>query len=65
MTNAACRMEAEGLEVKDECVAELSPYQTEHINRFEHYALNFSRTYDGHIRTASHSEGTVRNTCAG
>lgn len=44
MTNAARRMEAEGFEVKDECVAELSPYQTEHINRFGHYALNFSRT---------------------
>ena len=37
-------MEAEGFQVKDECVAELSPYQTEHINRFGHYALNFSRT---------------------
>jgi hypothetical protein len=44
MTNAARRMEAEGFEVRDECVAELSPYQTEHINRFGHYALNFSRT---------------------
>ena len=44
MTNAASRMEAEGFEVRDECVAELSPYQTEHINRFGHYALNFSRT---------------------
>jgi hypothetical protein len=31
-------------EVRNECVAELSPYQTEHINRFGHYALNFSRT---------------------
>lgn len=44
MTNAARRMEAEGFEVRDECVAELSPYQTEHINRFGHYALNFSRS---------------------
>ena len=44
MTNASRRMEAEGLEVRDECVAEMSPYQTEHINRFGHYALNFSRT---------------------
>ena len=44
MTNAARWMEAEGFEVRDECVAELSPYQTEHINRFGHYALNFSRT---------------------
>jgi hypothetical protein len=25
-------------------LAELSPYQTEHINRFGHYALNFSPT---------------------
>jgi hypothetical protein len=44
MMNAARRMEAEGFEVRDECVAELSPYQTEHINRFGHYALNFSRS---------------------
>jgi Tn3 transposase DDE domain len=44
MTNAARRMEADGHEVKDECLAELSPYQTEHINRFGHYSLNFSRT---------------------
>ena len=34
----------EGFEVRDECAAELSPYQTERINRFGHYALNFSRT---------------------
>src|SRR6516164_2063586 len=44
ITNAVRRMEAEGFEVRDECVAELSPYQTERINRFGHYALNFSRT---------------------
>ena len=44
MTNAARRMESEGFEVRDDCVAELSPYQTEHINRFGHYALNFNRT---------------------
>ena len=43
ITNAVRRMEAEGFEVRDECVAELSPYQTERINRFGHYALNFSR----------------------
>jgi TnpA family transposase len=43
ITNAFRRMEAEGFEVRDECVAELSPYQTERINRFGHYALNFSR----------------------
>jgi hypothetical protein len=44
MTNAARRMEAERFEVRDDCMAELSPYQTEHINRFGNYALNFSRT---------------------
>jgi hypothetical protein len=44
ITHAVRRMEAEGFEVRDECVAELSPYQTERINRFGHYALNFSRT---------------------
>lgn len=37
-------MEAEGFEVRDDCMAEFSPFQTEHINRFGHYALNFSRT---------------------
>jgi hypothetical protein len=39
MTNAASRMEAEGFEGRDECVAERNPYQTEHINRFGHHAL--------------------------
>jgi Tn3 transposase DDE domain len=44
MTKAVRRMEADGFEVRDECVAQLSPYQTEHIDRFGHYTLNFDRT---------------------
>lgn len=44
ITNAARRMEDHGYEVKEDCLAELSPYQTEHINRFGHYSVNFSRT---------------------
>jgi TnpA family transposase len=44
MTNALRRMESEGLEVRDEWMAEFSPFQTERINRFGHYAVNFNRT---------------------
>jgi hypothetical protein len=44
ITNASRRMEAQGYEVKDEWLAEFSPYQTENINRFGHYSLNSSRT---------------------
>ena len=44
MTNALRRMESEGLEVRDEWVAEFSPFQTERINRFGHYAVNFNRS---------------------
>jgi hypothetical protein len=40
MTKALRHLEADGHEV----LAVLSPYQTEHINRFGTYVLNFKRT---------------------
>jgi TnpA family transposase len=43
MTKAIERWEAEGHTVSDEILAVLSPYQTEHINRFGTYVLNFDR----------------------
>ena len=43
MTRAIERWEAEGHTVSDEILAALSPYQTEHINRFGTYVLNFDR----------------------
>jgi TnpA family transposase len=43
MTRAIERWEAEGHTVSDEILSALSPYQTEHINRFGTYVLNFDR----------------------
>jgi hypothetical protein len=34
---------AEGYPVTPEIIARLSPYKTEHINRFGHYELRFDR----------------------
>jgi hypothetical protein len=44
MTKALRQLEAEGHAVSHEVLAALSPYQTEHINRFGTYVLNFERT---------------------
>ncbi len=44
MTKALQQLEAHGHAVSDEVLAALSPYQTEHINRFGTYVLNFDRT---------------------
>jgi TnpA family transposase len=46
LTNAVQRVQADGLKASDEALAALTPYQTEHINRFGHYAVNVSRTPD-------------------
>ena len=44
ITRAMRKMEADGYPVSDELAAVLSPYSTEHINRFGNYNPNFSRT---------------------
>jgi TnpA family transposase len=44
ITHAMRKMEADGYPVSDELAAVLSPYSTEHINRFGNYNPNFSRT---------------------
>lgn len=43
MTRALDQMAIEGIAVDADALANLSPYQTEHINRFGHYTLNFAR----------------------
>ncbi len=44
MTRAMQKMEADGHLVSDELAASLSPYPTEHINRFGNYNPNFGRS---------------------
>jgi Tn3 transposase DDE domain len=43
MTRALQEFIAEGYPVTPELIARLSPYKTEHINRFGHYELRFDR----------------------
>ncbi len=43
MTRALHKLTAEGYEVEAAAVARLSPYLTEHINRFGKYTLNLER----------------------
>lgn len=43
LSKALDRLEADGLEASDQALAALTPYQTEHINRFGSYTVNFSR----------------------
>jgi len=43
MTKAIQRVEGEGHPVGDDVLASLSPFATEHINRFGKHVLNFSR----------------------
>jgi TnpA family transposase len=43
MTRAIRKVEADGYPVSEEVLASLSPYPTEHINRFGNYHLNFGR----------------------
>ncbi len=40
MTNSLQRMAADGHRIDAEVLASISPYQTEHINRFGNYELN-------------------------
>lgn len=43
MTRALDQLAAEGVAVEEEALAGLSPYQTEHINRFGNHTLDFTR----------------------
>ena len=43
MTRALDQMAIEGIMADADALAGLSPYQTEHINRFGNYTLNFAR----------------------
>jgi hypothetical protein len=44
LSSALERLQADGLKASEQALAALTPYQTEHINRFGNYAVNFSRT---------------------
>jgi len=44
LSRALERLHADGLKASDQALAALTPYQTEHINRFGNYTVNFSRT---------------------
>ncbi|MBF0307363.1 MAG: Tn3 family transposase, partial [Alphaproteobacteria bacterium] len=43
MTRSLDQLAAEGVPIDDAALAGLSPYQTEHINRFGSYTLDFTR----------------------
>ena len=43
MTGIINQLIAEGYTVTEEILARIAPYQTEHINRFGSYTLNFDR----------------------
>jgi TnpA family transposase len=44
LSRALDRLQADGLKASAQAMAALTPYQTEHINRFGNYTVNFSRT---------------------
>jgi TnpA family transposase len=43
LSRALDGLQADGLKASDQALAALTPYQTEHINRFGSYTVNFSR----------------------
>ena len=43
LSSALERLQQDGLKASDEALAALTPYQTEHINRFGNYMVNFNR----------------------
>ena len=51
------RIQADGLKASDQALAALTPYQTEHINRFGNYMVNFSRTPEPLPPNLRQSEG--------
>jgi TnpA family transposase len=56
LSRALDRLQADGLEASDQALAALTPYQTEHINRFGSYTVNFSRVPEPLPRTLRTSE---------
>jgi Tn3 transposase DDE domain len=44
LSRALNRLQSDDLKASDQALAVLTPYQTEHINRFGNYTVNFSRT---------------------
>jgi TnpA family transposase len=44
LSRALNRLQSDDLKASDQALAALTPYQTEHINRFGNYTVNFSRT---------------------
>jgi len=44
LSRALERLQLDGLKASAQAMAALTPYQTEHINRFGNYTVNFSRT---------------------
>jgi Tn3 transposase DDE domain-containing protein len=57
LSRALDRLQADGLKASAQAMATLTPYQTEHINRFGNYTVNFSRTPEPLPPNLRQSEG--------
>jgi hypothetical protein len=57
LSRAFDRLQADGLNASAQAMAALTPYQTEHINRFGNYTVNFSRTPEPLPSSLRQSEG--------
>lgn len=57
LSRALERLQADGLKASAQAMAPLTPYQTEHINRFGNYTVNFSRTLEPLPLNLLESEG--------
>jgi len=57
LSRAFDRLQADGLKASAQAMAALTPYQTEHINRFGNYTVNFSRTPEPLPSNLRQSEG--------
>ena len=57
LSRAFDRLQADGLKASAQAMAALTPYQTEHINRFGNYTVNFSRTLEPLPSNLRQSEG--------
>ena len=57
LSRAFDRLKADGLKASAQAMAALTPYQTEHINRFGNYTVNFSRTPEPLPSDLCQSEG--------
>jgi hypothetical protein len=57
LSRALERLQADGLKASAQAMATLTPYQTEHINRFGNYTVNFSRTPEPLPLNLRQSEG--------